>query len=147
MMPSIAQVYLIEVVEEHKRNVFGTIFAISISFGITLTYVCGYLMSSFEYVCWTFASITGLLMMFVFLLPESPVWLQQSGRLEEARIASQRLWGIKHDLETKKDEKVITFVMLSICLFANIEIFFMYLHQTYTNHIYVSIYQYLYILT
>ena len=107
MMPSIAQVYLVEVVEEHRRNIFGTIFAISISVGITLTYVCGYLMYDFENVCWTFAAINILLMISVALLPESPVWLAQSGRLEEAFIASQKLWGTSVSVENMRDVEVM----------------------------------------
>ena len=106
MMPSIAQVYLIEVVEEHKRNVFGTIFAISISFGITLTYLFGYFMSSYESVCWSFAAITFLLMASVFFLPESPVWLKQSGRFEEAQNAAKLLWGDGYELKQESNEKV-----------------------------------------
>ena len=54
MMPAIAQVYLVEVVEEKNRNLLGTSFAVSISIGITLVYVSGYVMKSYELVCWTF---------------------------------------------------------------------------------------------
>ena len=107
MMPSIAQVYLVEVVEEQKRNIFGTFFAVSISFGITLTYLCGYLMSSYESVCWTFASITFLLMLSVFFLPESPVWLKHSGHVHEALMSSKKLWGIEYEPENEENEKVI----------------------------------------
>ena len=106
MMPSIAQVYLVEVVEEHRRNLYGTIFAISISFGITITYICGYLMNNYEAVCWMFAAITSLLMVSVYCLPESPVWLNQSGQFEKASTAAKTLWGAQYELKNDSNEKV-----------------------------------------
>ena len=105
-MPAIAQVYLVEVVEERKRNLFGTVFAVSISIGITLTYIFGYLMSSYELVCWTFSAIVILLIILVSFVPESPVWLQQSGRLEDSLSSARKLWGPQFELKNEKKEKV-----------------------------------------
>ena len=106
MMPSIAQVYLVEVVEEHRRNLYGTIFAISISFGITITYICGYMMNNYASVAWLFAAITLLLMISVYFLPESPIWLKQAGQHEKASIAAKTLWGPQYELQNNSNEKV-----------------------------------------
>lgn len=106
MMPSIAQVYLVEVVQEHRRNLYGTIFALSISFGITITYICGYLMNNYESVCWIFTATTLLLMISVYFLPESPVWLKQSGQFEKASSAAKTLWGAQYELKNDSNEKV-----------------------------------------
>ena len=107
MMPAIAQVYLVEVVEEKKRNLFGTIFAVSLSIGITLVYICGYLMASYEWVSWTFSAVVALLMLLVLILPESPIWLQQSGRYEESLVAAKKLWGPEFEFQNDKKEKVL----------------------------------------
>ena len=106
MMPTIAQIYLTEMVQEHKRNVFGTAFAISVSIGITLTYVCGSFMSSFESVCWVFSSIVVLLMILVTFLPDSPVYLMQSGKIVEAQRASNKLWGVEYNVHSEPREVV-----------------------------------------
>ena len=106
MMPAIAQVYLVEVVEEEKRNLYGTVFAVSISIGITLTYICGYLMASYESVCWIFSAIVALLLILVSFVPESPVWLQQAGHLEESIASARKLWGPQFEMKGEKKEKV-----------------------------------------
>ena len=106
MMPSIAQVYLVEVVEDHRRNLYGTIFAISISFGITMTYICGHLMDNYESICWIFVAITFLLMISVYFLPESPVWLKQAGQLEKASTSAKILWGAGYELKHDENEQV-----------------------------------------
>lgn len=106
MMPSVAQVYLMEVVKESKKTVYGTIFAISISFGITLSYILGYLMRDYESVCWSFASITLILMVCVFVLPESPVWLLQTGQYQQASCSAKKLWGAEYQLEIGQDREV-----------------------------------------
>ena len=105
-MPAIAQVYLVEVVEENKRNLFGTIFAVSLSIGITLIYICGYIMASYEMVCWTFSAVVALLMLLVLFLPESPIWLQQSGQYEKSLASAKKLWGPQFEFQNNKKEKV-----------------------------------------
>ena len=105
-MPAIAQVYLVEVVEEKNKNLFGTIFAVSISIGITLVYVCGYVIRNYELVCWTFSAVVAILMFLVCFVPESPVWLQQAGRYDESLTAAKKLWGSQFEFLTEKKEKV-----------------------------------------
>ena len=109
MMPSVAQVYLMEVVKESKKTAYGTIFAISISFGITLSYILGYLMPDYESVCWSFASITLILMVCVFLLPESPVWLLQTGQYQQASCSAKKLWGAEYEFGIGQNREVRLF--------------------------------------
>ena len=106
MMPSVAQVYLMEVVKESKKTAYGTIFAISISFGITLSYILGYLMPDYESVCWNFASITLILMVCVFVLPESPVWLLQTGQYQQASCSAKKLWGAEYEFGIRQNREV-----------------------------------------
>ena len=106
MMPAIAQVYLVEVVEEKNRNLLGTCFAVSISIGITLVYVSGYVMKSYELVCWTFLAIIALLMFLICFVPESPIWLQQSGQYDKALAAAKKLWGFQFEFINEKKDKV-----------------------------------------
>ena len=109
MMPSVAQVYLMEVVKESKKTAYGTIFAISISFGITLSYILGYLMPDYESVCWSFASITLILMVCVFVLPESPVWLLQTGQYQQASCSAKKLWGAENEFGIGQNREVSLF--------------------------------------
>lgn len=105
-MPGVAQVYLSEMLDDTRRNQLGSMYAISISIGITLCYVLGG-MFHWQDVCWVFASLTAAMLAAVMWLPESPSWLVMKGRLDKAEKALVWLRGgspeeIKAELELLK---------------------------------------------
>ena len=62
----------------------GSTLAISISVGISLTYVIGALFH-WVIVAWIFIGIATLMCVGLYFIPESPYWLVQQDYMDEAR--------------------------------------------------------------
>lgn len=121
MMPSIGQVYLIEVLDTHRRESLGGILAICTSVGITLVYVLGAILHWMT-VSWIFVGLIVFQCIWLyFLTPESPQWLMTQGLEKEAENAlkklqnqnvQQELLNLKSALKKNEDSKEVPFCSL-----------------------------------
>ena len=109
-MPSICQVYMVELLSHECRSVLGTTFVVAISVGITLVYALGAIMS-WDLVCWSFVGITAAMMISVMFIPESPNWLVQNRRIGEAEKALQKIRGNSYDISTEISDLKAVFSM------------------------------------
>ena len=91
MMPSIGQVYLIEILDAHRRESLGSILAICTSVGITLVYALGTVLHWIS-VSWIFVAIIVFQNIWLYcFVPESPQWLMTQGFENEAQFALKKL--------------------------------------------------------
>ena len=101
MLPSIGQVYLTEILDVQSRETLGSLFAISLSVGMTLTYILGTL---FHWI--TVASIFILMAVLecicLYFIPESPHWLATHGFIDEA-VESIKILRGNPDYDTSEE--------------------------------------------
>ena len=91
MMPSIGQVYLIEILDTHRRESLGGILAICTSVGITLVYALGTILHWIT-VSWIFVALIVFQCIWLYFgTPESPQWLMTQGLEKEAENALKKL--------------------------------------------------------
>jgi len=88
----VAPMYISEVAEASIRGTLGTLFQLTLTFGILLVYVIG------AYVSWTTLSALCLLVpigLFIgmIFLPETPTYLLKKGRRGDAALSLKWLWG------------------------------------------------------
>lgn len=108
-----AQIYVTECCNPKIRGVLGTFPAFAMSIGVTYAYIEGTLFSWVN-VAWINCGICAALILFVFLLPDSPIWLRHKGKLDQAKQAAEWLnlenftvdEGIK--VVTERDEQKLT---------------------------------------
>ena len=70
------------------------------------TYLCGYFLSTWRTVAWLQLAPCLLLGLYMFFIPDSPYWLVERGREEEARSSLRRLRGPTYDVEQELGEMV-----------------------------------------
>ena len=92
------QVYLMEVLDTKRREVFGSTLALSINIGITLVYALGALTNSWVAVAWIFAGLVILQCLGLIFIPKSPQWLICNGRTDEAKQSLKMLRGPNADI-------------------------------------------------
>lgn len=88
------------------RGSIGTIISNMFALGSLYTYLCGYFLSSWRTVAWLQVAPCLLLGLYMFFIPDSPYWLVERGREEEARASLRRLRGPTYDLEQELGEMV-----------------------------------------
>ncbi|KAH0547490.1 facilitated trehalose transporter Tret1-2 homolog [Cotesia glomerata] len=97
-----ATVYTAEVADPLWRSVMVTWSSIAIALGILLVYVFGYFLQDnwrlLALICGLFPAIS--IIMMLLALPESPLWLRDKGRIDEARILMKKFRGLSKDNAT-----------------------------------------------
>lgn len=98
MMPSVGQVYLAEVLDTRRRDIFGPVLSISINIGITLTYIFGSLLH-WIIVAWLFLGFILIQCLCLCWVAESPQWLMAHGWPLEAEKSLRFLRGQNYDID------------------------------------------------
>ncbi|XP_008557849.1 facilitated trehalose transporter Tret1-2 homolog [Microplitis demolitor] len=97
-----ATVYTAEIAGPLWRGVMVTWSSIAIALGVLLVYIFGYFLQDnwrlLALICGLFPAVS-ILMMLVSL-PESPVWLRDKNRLDEARVVMKKFHGVPKDQPT-----------------------------------------------
>ena len=75
--------YVSETTEKHLRKVLGLCKNVENSMGLFIPYLLGYLIG-WRLTCYVMVAVTGISSFLVMFLPESPYWLIEKGRYEEA---------------------------------------------------------------
>ena len=83
MNTSNAGAYVSETTEKHLRKVFGLCKNVENSMGIFISFFLGYLIG-WRLTCFVMVAVTGISSLLVMFLPESPYWLIEQDRYEEA---------------------------------------------------------------
>ncbi len=94
--------YLMEISPPKYRGEMGSVYEVMISFGVLISFLCGYFLAR-EEGGWRVAFALPCLLAVVqslgmCLLPESPKWLLERKRLSEAREALSQIYGDVLDL-------------------------------------------------
>merc|ERR1711892_990536 len=93
------KVYNAEIAHPDMRGSLGTIMSNMFALGSIYTYITGYFISSWRVVAWLQMVPACLLGISVLFIPDSPYWLVERGREEEARESLIRLRGSSYDIE------------------------------------------------
>ncbi len=84
LLIKLAAVYKSEVSHKSLRNLFGALQSAFFSFGIIVASLLGYL-SDWRHMCYGLVAVPVLMSSAMAFQPETPYWLTQKGRDEEAR--------------------------------------------------------------
>ncbi|XP_034951565.1 facilitated trehalose transporter Tret1-2 homolog [Chelonus insularis] len=91
-----ATVYTAEIATPAWRSTMVTWSSISIALGILLVYVFGYIIQDnwrlIALMCSLFPTVAIILI--ILAIPESPIWLRNKGRLDEARVVMKKFRGV-----------------------------------------------------
>jgi hypothetical protein len=93
------KVYNAEIAHPDLRGSLGTIIGNMFALGSVYTYLTGYFVTSWRMVAWLQILPACLLGISVFFIPDSPYWLVEKGREEEARRSLITLRGSSYDIE------------------------------------------------
>ena len=89
--------YLIEVLDTKRRELLGSVLAISISIGICLMYLFGYFFP-WIVVSWIFVGMVVTQCIGLYFVPESPSWLMGQNNVDEATKSLKSLRGKEYDV-------------------------------------------------
>lgn len=105
--------YLTEIAPEHHRGALVSCNEASISLGFLLAYLSSYIITigiNYDQGWRIMFGLSGLIAILQFVLmvglPESPIWLDEKGRVEEAKTALARIQAGGSGTETIRDEDV-----------------------------------------
>ncbi|KAG5675605.1 hypothetical protein PVAND_005497 [Polypedilum vanderplanki] len=95
----VAPMFISEIAETSLRGALGAFFQLFLTVGILFVYVIG------SVVNWVQLSMISaifpiLLIVFVFFLPDSPIYLVKQGQRQEAGAALKKFWGRQCDTQT-----------------------------------------------
>jgi len=93
------KVYNAEIAHPEMRGSLGTIASNMFTLGSIYTYTIGYFATSWRIVAWMQLLPACLLGISVIFIPDSPYWLVEKGREEEAKRSLVRLRGESYDIE------------------------------------------------
>jgi len=93
------KVYNAEIAHPDMRGSLGTIASNMFALGSIYTYLTGYFVTSWRVVAWLQMLPACLLGISVLFIPDSPYWLVERGREEEARRSLRLLRGSSYDIE------------------------------------------------
>ena len=93
------KVYNAEIAHPDMRGSLGTIMSNMFALGSIYTYLTGYFVTSWRVVAWLQMLPACLLGISVLFIPDSPYWLVERGREEEARRSLSKLRGRSYDIE------------------------------------------------
>ena len=106
MFQANAKVYNAEIAHPDMRGSLGTIIGNMFALGSLFTYLSAYLVTSWRTVAWLQLVPCALLGLAVCFIPNSPFWLVERGREEEARASLTTLRGPHYDVEEELAEIV-----------------------------------------
>ena len=93
------KVYNAEIAHPDMRGSLGTIISNMYALGSLYTYILGSLIQSWRIIAWLQIIPCFLLGVSVFFVPDSPYWLVERGREEDARISLKILRGSGYNVE------------------------------------------------
>ncbi|GLG93599.1 hypothetical protein R5R35_003750 [Gryllus longicercus] len=103
MVGAPARVYTCEVTQPHLRGMLSALASVGVSLGVLIEYSLGAVMAWY-----VMAGISALIPLLAFILiilmPESPNWLLQRGRTEDARAALCKFRGGSCDVNKELDD-------------------------------------------
>ena len=100
------KVYNAEIAHPDMRGSLGTIIGNMFALGSVYTYLTGYFVASWRVIAWLQILPAFALGISVFFIPDSPYWLVEKGREEEARRSLIILRGSSYDIEEEFSEIV-----------------------------------------
>ena len=98
------KVYNAEIAHPDLRGSLGTILGNMFSLGSIYTYVTGYFIHSWRIIAWLQVIPCILMGIFVFFVPDSPYWLIEKGRYQEAQKSLTILRGSNYDINDEYQE-------------------------------------------
>ena len=98
IMSSVSQLYLVEMADAKRRGMMGGSGALSVSAGITLVYTLGACMN-WRWVCLACAIHVFIIIIAMIFMPETPNWLIENSRRDEAVKALIWLRGPDHNID------------------------------------------------
>ena len=106
LFQSNGKVYNAEIAHPDFRGSLGTIIGNMFALGSVYTYLSGYLIHSWRTIAWLQLVPSCLLGISVIFVPDSPYWLVERGREEEARRSLVRLRGRNYNIDKEFEEIV-----------------------------------------
>eukprot|EP00092_Neocalanus_flemingeri_P030885 GFUD01033541.1.p1 GENE.GFUD01033541.1~~GFUD01033541.1.p1 ORF type:complete len:513 (+),score=81.63 GFUD01033541.1:247-1785(+) len=100
------KVYNAEIAHPDMRGSLGTIIGNMFALGSVFTYLTGYFVHSWRTIAWLQMIPVGLLGISVIFIPDSPYWLIERGREQDARRSLIILRGSSYDIEEEFGEIV-----------------------------------------
>ena len=100
------KVYNAEIAHPDLRGSLGTILGNMFALGSVYTYVLGYFVQSWRTIAWCQMVPSCLLGLSVFFVPDSPYWLVEKGRYQEAKESLVILRGSNYDVNDEYQEIV-----------------------------------------
>ena len=97
-------VYNAEIAHPDMRGSLGTMISNMAALGTVYTFVLGFFINSWRVMSWMLIIPSILLGVAVFFIPDSPYWLVERGKEEEARKSLSRLRGQHYDIEMEFQE-------------------------------------------
>lgn len=98
------KVYNAEIAHPDLRGSLGTILGNMFSLGSIFTYITGYFIDSWRIIAWIQVIPCLLMGVFVFFVPDSPYWLIEKGRYQEAQKSLTILRGSNYDINDEYQE-------------------------------------------
>ena len=100
------KVYNAEIAHPDLRGSIGTMLGNMFALGSMYTFLTGYFVHSWRTVAWLQLLPSTLMGISVFFIPDSPYWLVEKGRLEDARQSLVVLRGSNYDVNDEFQEIV-----------------------------------------
>ena len=100
------KVYNAEIAHPDLRGSLGTILGNMFAIGSIYTYVLGYFVQSWRTIAWCQVVPSCLLGVSVFFVPDSPYWLVEKGRYQDAKQSLVILRGSNYDVNEEYQEIV-----------------------------------------
>ncbi|XP_015604212.1 facilitated trehalose transporter Tret1 [Cephus cinctus] len=95
--------YVYEISEANIRGKLGTFFQLQLTIGILFVYLTGFT-QNYAYIALICALIPALVLITLPFMPESPVWLMNQNRREDAKAALQYFRGKRYSVEKELSE-------------------------------------------
>ena len=100
------KVYNAEIAHPDLRGSIGTILGNMFALGSMYTFITGYFITSWRNVAWLQLLPCSLMGLTVYFVPDSPYWLVEKGRLEDAKQSLVVLRGSNYDINDEFQEIV-----------------------------------------
>ena len=95
------KVYNAEIAHPDLRGSLGAMISNLFALGNLFTYLLGYSVSSWRLLAWLLLLPSIVMAVVVFFVPDSPYWLLEKGREEDARSSLSKLRGPDYNIETE----------------------------------------------